>query len=102
MTDKTRNYLLSLQKNEITEYHIYTKLAKSIRSSENAAVLQRVGEEELRHYEIWKKHTKTDVAPDRVKLWLYYLISLIFGFTFGMKLMERGEVGAQTNYRDIS
>ncbi|WP_321530179.1 VIT1/CCC1 transporter family protein [uncultured Desulfuromonas sp.] len=102
MNEKTRNYLISLQKNEITEYHIYTKLAKSIRSKDNAVILQRVGNEERRHYEIWKNHTKTDVAPDRVKVWLYYLISLIFGFTFGMKLMERGEVGAQTNYKLLS
>nr|WP_320114821.1 VIT1/CCC1 transporter family protein [uncultured Desulfuromonas sp.] len=102
MNEKTRNYLLSLQKNEITEYYIYTKLAKSIRSKDNAAVLQRVGEEERRHYDIWKNHTKTEVAPDRVKVWLYYLISLVFGFTFGMKLMERGEVGAQTSYKLLS
>jgi hypothetical protein len=30
-------------------------------------------------------------------LGLYYLISRIFGFTFGVKLMERGEEDAQTN-----
>ena len=42
------------------------------------------------------------MAPDRIKIWLFYLISLIFGFTFGMKLMERGEVGAQANYRLLS
>ena len=102
MNEETRNHLLSLQKNEITEYHIYNKLAKTIRSKDNAAILRRVGEEERHHYEIWKTYTKTDVAPDRIKVWLYYLISLIFGFTFGMKLMERGEVGAQSSYRLLS
>ena len=102
MNDKTRQYLISLQKNEITEYHIYMRLAKSIRSSHNAEVLTRIADEELRHYEIWKTHTLTDVAPDRIKIWFYYLISMVLGFTFGVKLMERGEVGAQVSYRQLS
>ncbi|OQY16148.1 MAG: rubrerythrin family protein [Desulfobacteraceae bacterium 4572_35.1] len=101
MNDKTRNYLISLQKNEITEYHIYSRLAKSIRSSADAAVLKRIADEEYRHYEIWKTHTKIDVAPDRIKIWFYYLMSIVLGFTFGMKLMERGEAGAQLNYQKL-
>jgi len=32
----------------------------------------------------------------------YYLISKIFGLTFGIKLMERGEEKAQTTYEKIS
>jgi VIT1/CCC1 family predicted Fe2+/Mn2+ transporter len=101
MTEQTRQYLLTLQKNEITEYHIYTRIAKSIRSPHNAKVLNSIAAEELRHYEIWKSHTLTEVAPDRVKIWFYYLISMILGFTFGMKLMERGEVGAQISYQQL-
>lgn len=101
MNDKTRQYLMSLQKNEITEYHIYSRLAKSIRSPHNAEVLNRIAGEELRHYEIWKTHTLVDVAPDKLKMWFYYLISMVLGFTFGMKLMERGEVGAQSSYKEL-
>ncbi|MBN2644980.1 MAG: VIT1/CCC1 transporter family protein [Desulfuromonadaceae bacterium] len=102
MTHETRNYLLSLQKNEITEHHIYQRLARSIRCRDNAAVLQKIADEELRHAQIWQQHTQTAVEPDRIKIWFFTLISLVFGFTFGMKLMERGEVGAQSNYRQLS
>lgn len=98
MDENTRQHLIGLQKNEITEYHIYTRLAKAVRTPHNAEVLSRIADEELRHYEIWKTHTHSDVAPDKIKIWFYYIISLIFGFTFGMKLMERGEVGAQSAY----
>ncbi len=35
-------------------------------------------------------------------MWFYYLISRIFGFTFGIKLMERGEEAAQANYEALS
>jgi len=98
MTSETRNYLLTLQKNEITECHIYRGLARRIKSEHNAAVLNRIAEEELRHCRIWEGYTGTKVEPDRFKVWLYTIISLVFGFTFGVKLMERGEEGAQSNY----
>lgn len=99
MTSETREYLLTLQKNEITEHHIYKRLAQRIRSEHNAEVLNRIADEELRHSRIWEERTGTRVRGDRFKVWLYTTISLIFGFTFGVKLMERGEEGAQTNYQ---
>jgi VIT1/CCC1 family predicted Fe2+/Mn2+ transporter len=86
------------QKNEITEHHIYMRLAKVIKDPNNAAVLERIGKEEKIHYDIWKKYTQIDVKPNffRVK-WFYYL-SKIFGITFGIKLMEHGEENAQKAY----
>ncbi len=34
-------------------------------------------------------------------MWTFYLISRIFGFTFGIKLMERSEKGVQKDYDQI-
>lgn len=90
--------LLDYQKAEITEHHIYTRLARTIKSPENRAVLERIADDELRHYHRWREYTGRDVKPDRLKVWWYCLISRVFGFTFGIKLMERGEEGAQDNY----
>ncbi|MGM0415998.1 MAG: hypothetical protein ACQEQK_03515 [Thermodesulfobacteriota bacterium] len=42
MTSETREYLLTLQKNEITEYHIYKRLAHRIKSEHNAGVLNQL------------------------------------------------------------
>jgi vacuolar iron transporter family protein len=91
--------LLVFQRNEITEYHIYTRLAKSIKSAQNQHILEGIAKDELGHYQLWKKYTRQEVKPDRFKLWFYYLISRVFGYTFGIKLMERGEEDAQSNYR---
>jgi len=96
-----RETLLVYQKNEITEYHIYRKLAQAIKSPENSQVLQQISDDELRHYEEWKAYTQQDVKPDRLKIWKYYLISRVFGFTFGVKLMEQGEENAQENYGQL-
>jgi VIT1/CCC1 family predicted Fe2+/Mn2+ transporter len=48
-----------------------------------------------------KEHTGQDVQPYRAKMWVYYWISRVFGLTFGIKLMERGEHGAQENYEAL-
>jgi VIT1/CCC1 family predicted Fe2+/Mn2+ transporter len=95
---KLRDQLLGYQKNEITEHHIYKRLAASIKSPENQRVLERIADDELRHSQMWQSHTKQDVKPDRFEVWKHYWIGRIFGLTFSIKLMERGEEGAQESY----
>jgi len=90
--------LLGYQRDEITEYHIYRRLAQTIKALENRQILERIADDELRHYHQWESYTRQEVKPERFKIWRYYWISRIFGFTFGIKLMERGEQGAQENY----
>jgi VIT1/CCC1 family predicted Fe2+/Mn2+ transporter len=98
LPEEERQQLLAYQKAEIPEPHIYTRLARIIRPPENKAILERIAADELRHYHRWREHTGQDVRPDRLKVWWYGLISRVLGFTFGIKLMERGEEGAQDNY----
>lgn len=99
LSDKDiQNKLLTFQKNELTEYHIYMKLAGSVRGQENRQLLEKIAGDELRHAKFWKSISKKEVKPDQWKVWKYYLISRIFGFTFGIKLMESGEVSAQEDY----
>jgi len=100
--ESLRNRLLAAQRNEITEHHIYLKLAAAQSDSENRQILEHIAKDELRHYHEWKKYTRQDVPVDWIKMWFYYLVSRIFGFTFGIKLMEMGEGSAQKNYADIA
>jgi len=86
------------QRNEITEYHIYKRLAQSIKDPENSEILNKIADDELLHYNEWKKFTEQEIKPNMWEVWKYYLISRIFGFTFGVKLMERGEKNAQDGY----
>jgi len=98
--DSINKQLLTFQKNEITEYYIYKKLAKIV-SPDNAEILNKIAEEELGHYKDWKKYTNQDVKPDKRKIRFFYIISRVFGFTFAIKLMENGEGVAQNNYNSI-
>jgi VIT1/CCC1 family predicted Fe2+/Mn2+ transporter len=93
--------LQTFQRTEITEHHIYKRLAKTIKSPENRRILEKIAQDELRHHQEWQKYTQVVVKPDLFTIWKYTLISLFFGFTFGIKLMERGEGTAQRNYSSL-
>lgn len=102
ISEDIRKKIILFQETEITEYHIYKRLAKRIKSVENAKILDAIAEDELRHYNGWKEYTKEEVQPRWFFVWFYYLVSMAFGFTFGVKLMEMGEEKAQVNYEAVS
>ena len=103
MLDKeVEKLIINAQRDEITEHFIYEYLARSVKDPQNREVLKRVSHDELRHYNFWREYTHKDVKPNNLKVWKYFLISKIFGITFGIKLMEKGEERAQAIYEKIS
>ncbi len=102
LTEDIRKKVILFQQTEITEYHIYKRLAKGIKSPENAKILDQIAEDEKRHYKGWKKYTNEEVQPRWFFVWFYYIVSRVFGFTFGVKLMEMGEEKAQKNYAAVA
>ena len=99
LTIDQKKLIKGFQKNEITEYYIYSRLSKKTRNKKNAETLQKIGDDELDHYEFWKKYSGEEVKPNRWKVFKFYWIARIFGITFGIKLMEQGEQGAQVEYK---
>lgn len=93
-----RAQLEQIQRDEITEHHIYTRLAAAQKHPENARVLEQIAADELRHAQEWSKLTRREVQPHRLKIAVYYWIGRLLGLTFGIKLMERGEEEAQARY----
>jgi VIT1/CCC1 family predicted Fe2+/Mn2+ transporter len=98
----TRKKVIQFQQTELTEYHIYKRLANRIKPDENAKILDQIAEDELRHYNGWKEYTKEEVQPRWFFVWFYYIVNILFGFTFGVKLMEMGEEAAQQNYAAVA
>ena len=90
---------LVFQRNEITEYHIYSRIAKRTSDPHNREILERIANEELQHYSIWKQYTGRDIAPDLLRIWFYTFIARLLGLTFAVKLMEGVEQGAQVTDR---
>lgn len=93
--------ILIAQKNELTEYHIYKRLAALTRKKENADVLVRIANEEAMHHDFFKSLTQEELRPSRFKIFRYLFIIRVLGMNFGLKLMEKGEDLAQRTYQEI-
>lgn len=98
ISPEVRQQLIHAQREEITEYHIYRRLAEHVRDEKNREVLNRIANDELKHYKMWAAYTNKEVSPSYWEVRKYYWISKVFGLTFGLKLMEKGEEKAQINY----
>ena len=91
-----------MQQNELTESVIYRKIATFAKGEENKETLLRLSREEKAHYEIWKKYTGMDMVPEKGKVRKYTMIARFLGFTFAVKLMEKGEEHAQDEYETLA
>ena len=90
-----------MQQNEMTESVIYEKIAKFAKGAENKQTLLRLSKEEKAHCQIWQKYTGLELKPQKGKVLFYTLLARILGFTFAVKLMERGEEQAQGVYEQL-
>ena len=95
---KAMAIIRKMQQNELTESVIYEKIARFAKGEENQRTLRRLAAEEKAHYEIWKKYTREEMKPQMGKVFWFSLIARLLGFTFAVKLMERGEENAQDEY----
>ena len=91
-----------MQQNELTESVIYEKIARFAKGEENKQTLLRLAREEKAHYEIWKKYTGIEMKPEKRKVFKYKLLARVLGFTFAVKLMERGEENSQAEYEQLA
>jgi VIT1/CCC1 family predicted Fe2+/Mn2+ transporter len=98
LDEKAKRIILGFQRNEITEYFVYKAISHFTKDENNRLALQRIADEELRHYHIWKKYSGQDAVADNAKRWFYVMLSAVFGVTFAIKLMEQGEENAQVSY----
>ena len=98
VSEKALQIIRRMQQNELTESVIYEKIATFAKGDENKQTLLRLAREEKAHYQIWKTYTGEEMKPEKAKILKFTLIARILGFTFAVKLMERGEENAQEEY----
>lgn len=101
LTEQTRKLLLSYQQSEITDHVLYSRIASREKEPKNKAVLERIAAEEVRHAAIWRKYTGQDVKPRYWTIFWYGLVSWLLGYTFVIKLMEKGEYTTGKKYEQL-
>ena len=102
MDKKLQKIMINLQKVELTEHHVYMRLAERSKDPGNAAILRKIGMQEKGHSQYWQKKTGVEVKPDRWIIWKRVLLATLLGPTFVLKLMEKREGTGSKVYNDLS
>ena len=98
ISDNALKIISKMQQNELNESYIYRAISKFVKGDENKKTLLRLADEEEKHYNIWKHYTGKELKPNKFKIAKYKWMARILGFTFAVKLMEKGEEIAQKEY----
>ncbi|MBN1624524.1 MAG: VIT1/CCC1 transporter family protein, partial [Clostridia bacterium] len=102
MNEEIMKRLLIDQQDEITAHHLYRKIAGIVKDEHNRKVVEMVAADEIKHYNRLKTVTGKDFKPQKLKIFIFYWMTRIFGLTFGIKYLERGEGKAVKAYsKDI-
>ena len=102
MSERARAAIMVMQKNEITEYHIYNKIAARLPGGDNQNTLLRLAAAEKRHCEMWAAMTGSECEPNKLRIWWYDFLARVCGYTFTLKLMESGENAADQTYAKLA
>ena len=81
LSEKCKQDILKMQVGELTEYHIYTAIAKGMKDDKNSEIIARIGKEELAHSKIWKNYTGVEVKPQMGKVRRSAYHHNVYGFT---------------------
>lgn len=101
MDPSLRKKIARAARNEITEYHVYRHVAARTKNPRNRAVLERIAGQEKGHYAYWTGLLGEEIPPSRARIWFYSFLAMLFGISFTLRLMEKGEELAQDFYREI-
>ena len=102
LSEAQRSVLRSQLRNELTEALVYNDLAQRHPAGHNRDLLARIAADESNHAKKLASLLGEEGAPHRLKAIRMTLIARIFGLTFGLKLMEKGEGKAGDAYRMFS
>ena len=94
--------VLNQQQNEINEHFVYKLLAEKAEDEENKKILNQIAEEEYEHYLFWKSITKKELEPKKSVIKKFEVLANIFGLSFALRLMEKGEEEAGNFYASIA
>jgi VIT1/CCC1 family predicted Fe2+/Mn2+ transporter len=101
LDEKTLKAALGIQRQEITEYHIYAYLAKICKDQHNAGVLLSVSKAEKGHAAFWMEKTGVSVRPKSFKIGWTVFLARVLGLTFVLKRMEKAEGTASKLYMEL-
>jgi VIT1/CCC1 family predicted Fe2+/Mn2+ transporter len=99
--NKHAEILQAQLQNELTESIIYARLSELEKNEKNRAILKNISADEAAHARVIAHILGSEGQPAKFKAKWTVFLARIFGLTFILKLMERGEDNASKTYREI-
>lgn len=96
-----RKVLRSQLVNELTEAEIYHRLAAMQKDDKNRLILERIANDESAHAKMISGILGEEGSPNRFMAARVVLNARVFGVTFALKLMEKGENMAGKVYHGV-
>ena len=80
---------------------LYAFMAKREKNEENKKLLEQMSKDEKNHAEEWKKITKKNLKPNMFRILWFKILTVVMGFTFVVKTMQKKENLAQYGYEKM-
>ena len=101
MNNDGRKVLRRQLANELTESVVYSRLAAMQKDGKNREILENIGRDEAAHAQVISELLGEKGEVDRLAVARVVFNARLFGLTFALKLMEKGESSAGLTYRGI-
>ena len=96
--------LKQLEKAQLDEEYgaaLYDFMAKREKNAQNKKLLTQMAREERQHASVWKSITGKALKLSAFRLFYLKLITVVLGFTFAVKTMQKNERFAQGAYEQL-
>ncbi len=103
-TDELRRIALHESKDELTDYMVYSKLAKRGKLQFRDSI-QKISDMEMKHYNFWKRYSPEEVAKIRISgivVNFVMILRLILGSSFAIKYLEKKERDTIKKYGSVA
>lgn len=86
------------QQEELNSAELYRRIAQDAKSDRERETLLAMSKDEQQHAAVFRKYSNRSLKPNPVRVGLYRLVQRLLGYTFLIKLLERGEIKAVSTY----
>ena len=80
---------------------LYAFMAKREKNEDNKKLLEKMSQDEKIHAEVWKSITKKNLKPNKFSILWFKILTVVMGFTFVVKTMQKKESLAQYGYEQM-
>ena len=80
---------------------LYAYMAKREKNEENKKLLEQMSKDEAKHAAVWKSYTNKNLKPSKLSIIWFKILTVVMGFTFVVKTMQKKESLAQAGYEKM-